>query len=229
MKSASQLQAIFNRERPFLRTVLLAVTVGAFVHGTGAAEALEAIRLPAPQTVGGKPLMQVFKERHTTRNFKSDPLPLQVLSSLLWAAFGINRPVSGGRTAPSAHDAQEIGIYVVMAGGAYLYDAKSNALRMVRVGDLRASTGLQPFVKAAPVSLVYVADFAKFTRDSEADKVFYAAADAGHISENVYLYGASEDLAVMVRAYIDKPTLAKALGLNRSQRIILAQSVGYPK
>lgn len=185
--------------------------------------------LPAPQTAGGKPLMQVLKERHTSREFRHDPLPQQMLSNLLWAAFGINRPASGGRTAPSAHDAQEISIYVVTDDGVHVYDPAKNALRLVSARDIRALTGRQAFVKEAPVDLVYVADFDKFPRDGEADKIFYSAADAGFISQNVYLYCASEGLATMVRASIDQPALAKAMLLKPSQRIILAQSVGYPK
>jgi len=187
------------------------------------------VKLPPPQTDGGKPLMQALKQRHTSREFKSKQLPQQILSNLLWAAFGVNRPGSGGRTAPSAHDAQDIDVYVVTAQGTYRYEARAHSLIGVRTGDLRALTGIQDFVKDAPVNLVYVADFSRFPRDSDADKIFYSAADAGHISENVYLYGASENLAVMVRAYIDKPALAKALGFNAQQRIVLAQSIGYPK
>lgn len=193
------------------------------------ADELQSLVLPTPQTTGGKPLMQALRERRTSRQFKPEPLPPQVLANLLWAAFGINRPESGGRTAPSAHDAQEIGIYVVTAERVYLYDARSNALRLVLAGDIRALTGRQAFVKDAPVNLVYVADFDKFPRDSEADRIFYAAADAGFISQNVYLYCASEGLATMVRAYIDKSALAKAMRLKPGQHVVLAQSVGYPK
>ncbi|MGZ3241089.1 MAG: nitroreductase family protein, partial [Burkholderiaceae bacterium] len=187
------------------------------------------LALPTPQTTGGKPLMQALKERHTSREFKSDPLPQQLLSNLLWAAFGINRPADGGRTAPSAHGAQDISIYVVTADSVRIYDAANNLLRMVLAKDIRALTGRQSFVKDAPVNLVYVADFEKFPRDSEADRIFYSAADAGFISQNVYLYCASEGLATMVRAYIDKPALAKAMLLKPSQHIVIAQSVGYPK
>jgi SagB-type dehydrogenase family enzyme len=201
----------------------------ALVSSLASAAAPAPIQLPAPQTTGGKPLMQALAERHTSRDFRPDPLPRQTLSNLLWAAFGINRPASGGRTAPSAHDAQEIDVYVVLPTASYLYRAKENSLAPVRPGDLRALTGRQDFVRDAPVSLVYVADFARFPRDSGQDKVFYSAADAGHISQNVYLFAASEGLAVMVRADIDKLALARALGLRPTQHIVLAQSVGYPK
>lgn len=185
--------------------------------------------LPMPQTTGGKPLMQTLKERHTSREFKSNPLPPQMLSNLLWAAFGINRPAEGGRTAPSAHGAQDISIYVVTADSVRVYDAANNLLRLVQAKDIRALTGRQDFIKDAPVNLVYVADFEKFPRDSDADRIFYSAADAGFISQNVYLYCASEGLATTVRAYIDKPALAKAMLLKPSQHIVLAQSVGYAK
>lgn len=173
--------------------------------------------------------MQALAARRTTREFKGTSLPQQLLSNLLWAAFGINRRASGGRTAPSAHDMQEIGVYVVMADGAYLYDARRNVLRLAVPRDLRALTGLQAFVRDAPVDLVYVADFSRFTRDSEADKAFYSAADTGFISQNVYLFCASEGLATMVRSYIDRPALAKAMRLAPNQRVILAQSVGYAR
>lgn len=193
------------------------------------AEEVATLALPVPQTAGGKPLMQALRERHTSREFKPDPLPPQLLSNLLWAAFGINRPKTGGRTAPSAHDAQEMRIYVAMADGVYLHDAQKNRLQLVVPGDIRALTGKQAFVKDAPLNLIYVADFAKFPRDSDADRIFYSAADAGFISQNVYLYCASEGLATMVRAYIDKPALAKAMHLKPGQHVVLAQSVGYPR
>jgi nitroreductase len=184
--------------------------------------------LPAPQMDGGKPLMQALKERHTSRAFKGDSLSPQVLSNLLWAAFGINRRASNGRTAPSAHDAQEIDLYVVTADSVRVYNAHNHVLRLVAAKDIRALTGRQGFVKSAPINLVYVADFDKFPRDSADDKAFYSAADAGFIGQNVYLFCASEGLATMVRAYIDRVALAKAMLLKPNQHIVLAQSVGYP-
>ena len=60
--------------------------------GTGHAQDPAAIKLPPPETAGGMPLMQALKARHSTREFGSKPLPPQVLSKLLWAASGVNRP-----------------------------------------------------------------------------------------------------------------------------------------
>jgi SagB-type dehydrogenase family enzyme len=163
----------------------------------------------------------------SARTFSGEKLQMQTLSNLLWAAFGINRP-DGKRTAPSAKNWQEIDIYVAMADGAYLYDAKKNTLDPIEMKDIRAMTGAQAFVKDAPVNLVYVADYSK-VNEGGLDGQILVGADAGLISENVYLFCASEGLATVVRASIDRDALAKELKLRPQQKIILAQSVGYPK
>jgi SagB-type dehydrogenase family enzyme len=193
------------------------------------AEELKAIQLPKPQVDGGRPLMQVLKDRKSSREFNPEKLPLQVLSNLLWAASGVNRPESGRRTAPTAANWQEIDIYLAMAEGLYLYDAKSHLLKPVLAEDIRALAGRQPFVKDAPLNLIYVADFSRIGRGTNEEKEFFPAADTGFIAQNVYLFCASEGLATVVRANIDKPTLAKTMKLGPDQKITLSQTVGYPK
>lgn len=193
------------------------------------AQELKPVKLPSPQMEKGRPLMQALKERRSQREFSARELPLQVISDMLWAAFGINRPDSGGRTAPSARNMQEIDIYVVKADGLYLYEAGKNELVQVLTQDIRPMTGKQGFVKDAPVNLVYVADFSRMGNVSDEIKSFYAATDTGFISENVYLYCASEGLATVVRGLFDGGTLAEAMKLGVHQKAILAQTVGYPK
>ena len=172
--------------------------------------------------------MQVLSDRKSTREFGSGALSPQVLSNLLWAAFGINRP-DGHRTAPSAMNWQEVSIYVATPEGVYTYDAQANTLNPVIAGDYRGATGTQAFVKDAAINLVYVSDLSKTGRASAEDGLMYTAADVGFIAQNVYLYCASEGLATVVRGSVDRTALAKTLGLQSNQKIILAQSVGYPK
>jgi len=193
------------------------------------AEELKQVQLPTPQLDGGRPLMQVLRDRKSSREFSSEKLPMQVLSNLLWAAFGVNRPDSGKRTAPSAVNSQEMDIYVATADGLYLFDAKAHRLKSVLAEDVRAMTGLQPFVKEVPLNLTYVADFSRMGSRTNEQKEFYSAADTGFIAQNVYLYCASEGLATVVRGLVDKPALAKAMKLQADQKITLVQSVGYPK
>lgn len=187
------------------------------------------VSLPEPQMDTGRPLMQVLQERHSTRSFSEKMLPEQELSNLLWAAFGVNRPGSGKRTAPSAHNWQEIDIYVATADGLYLYDAGEHELQPILDEDIRALTGGQKFVEEVPVNLIYVADFSKISAAGDEDKNFYSAADTGFIGQNVYLYCASAGLATVVRGLVDRPALAEKMQLRSEQRIILAQSVGYPE
>ncbi|HVO65135.1 MAG TPA: SagB/ThcOx family dehydrogenase [Syntrophales bacterium] len=203
------------------------VAILPLTQNTVLAEEQKPIQLSKPQ-MDGNPLMKVLAKRSSSRLFSSETLPVNILSNMLWAAFGINRSESGKRTAPSANNRQEIDIYVATATGFYLYDAKSDLLKPILAGDIRGLTGIQGYVKDAAVNLIYVADYSKMSLLSDEIKLMYAAADTGFISENVYLYCASVGLSTVVRAGIDRPALAKVMGLRPDQRIILAQSVGYP-
>jgi len=184
------------------------------------------ITLPPAQTEGGMPLMQALKARRTSRSFAPQELTPQMMSDLLWAAFGINRP-DGHRTAPSARNWQEIDIYVATESGAWVYDAKAHALHRVLKEDVRSLTGTQGHSRVAPVTLVYVADTRRMAGASDAMRIEFAAADAGFIAQNAYLYCASEGLVTVVFASIDRERLAQALKLDPAQRIVLAQSVGH--
>jgi SagB-type dehydrogenase family enzyme len=183
--------------------------------------------LPTPQITGGKPLMEALSERMTRREFGPERLSAQVLSNLLWAAFGINRP-DGRRTAPSASNMQEMDLYAVMADGVYLYDAKAHALQLSIKEDLRAATGSQPWIATAPLNLVYVADYAKMGKRTDETKRVDSGTDTGFIAQNVYLFCASEGLATVVRGGLDRPAMEKALKLRPDQHVVLAQTVGYP-
>ena len=180
------------------------------------------LKLPGPQTDIGKPIMTVLKERHSSRVYDTKPLSMQDLSNLLWAGFGINRPETGGRTAPSAVNRQEIDLYVALAKGIYRYEAKENILRLVVAGDLREMTGTQPFVKGAPCDIIFVVD-----RSREGNGRSWAEADAAFISENIYLYCASQGLATVIRASVDQQELGQAMKLAPTQEVIFGQSVGY--
>lgn len=193
---------------------------------------LVSIKLPAPQMSGGRPLMDVLKDRRTTRTFSKAELPDQVLSNLLWAAWGINRPDRNLHTAPSASNQQEIDVYVALAKGLYVYDPGAHELRPVLAEDLRGASGTQRFVKSVPLNLIFVADHSRMYPGSGMDeriKEFYSAANTGFISQNVYLFCASEGLGTVVRGLVDKGRLAKRMQLRPDQKIIFSQSVGYPK
>ncbi|MGE5130372.1 MAG: SagB/ThcOx family dehydrogenase [Sphingomonadaceae bacterium] len=185
------------------------------------------IQLPTPNAKLGCDLIDALKARHSTREYSARPLAAEILSTLLWAGFGVNRPRSGGRTAPSAHGWQEIGVYVALPEGLYRFDAPAHALELTVEQDVRALTGVQDFVGVAPVDLVYVADFARMSEASEDDRLFFSACDAAVIAQSVYLYCAAAGLNTVVRGLVDRKRLAAAMRLRREQRIVLAQTVGF--
>ena len=202
--------------------VALVALLAAYIHAGD-------IPLSLPVTNGGISLMQALSQRRSARDFDNGrELSAQTLSSLLWAANGINRAEDGRRTAPTGRNVQDIDVYVMLQSGVYLYDAKANLLKMVNPGDHRAAAGKQQFACQAPVNLFYVYDAARGMNASGDDVMRYAGIHAGAIMQNVYLFCAKERLASVARAYLDYESCAKALKLGSGQRVVLAQTVGYP-
>ena len=186
------------------------------------------IVLPAPDKTGGLPLMEAIARRRSHHAFApGTQLPLPLLSSLLWAAWGVNRP-DGMRTAPSAINDQEIDLYVALPSGAYLYDASAHKLRLVAGSDIRRVTGYQDFVDEAPLDLVFVADYGRMKLVPASQRECYASVATGAISENIYLFAASNGLATVIRAWINREAIANALGLSHDQHVLMSQTVGYP-
>ncbi|MBL8921433.1 MAG: SagB/ThcOx family dehydrogenase [Myxococcaceae bacterium] len=188
----------------------------------------KSLALPPPQRQGGLPLMDALSRRRSTREFKPDPVPLPLLSSLLWAGWGVNR-ADGNRTAPSAMDCQELDLYVALPGGAYLYDAMAHALHLAAAADVRRVTGFQDFVDDAPLDLVFVVDHTRMKLVPVQERERYAHVAAGAIAQNVALFAASAGLGTVVRAWLDRAALSEALMLTHDQQVLLAQTVGFPR
>lgn len=202
-----------------MKKILVLFVVLASLAGLSA----QPIDLPAPQKSGGMPVMEALAKRATARAFDPKELSVQQLANLCWSGFGVNRS-DGKRTAPSANNKQEIEIYVLLKQGAYVYDAAQNRLNPVVAEDLRALVRSQ-----APATLLYVADLAKRGSGTPESRRQVACIDSGFISENVYLYCASEGLATGYRGGFDGTALRPKLALRPDQEIVAVQPVGYPK
>ncbi|SEC11806.1 SagB-type dehydrogenase domain-containing protein [Burkholderia sp. WP9] len=188
------------------------------------------ITLPPPVRSGGRPIMDTFSERRTTRRFATTELDEATLGQLLWAANGVNRSGaddSGGRTAPSVLALHEIDIYAALAGGMYRYDPLEHCLELVSAADLRALTGYQDFVGEAPLELVYVADLARMHDIAPSQREPFAYASAGTIVQNVYLFCAAAGLAVAARSWLNRSALGAEMRLSRESLPVLAQTVGH--
>lgn len=205
--------------------VLALIVVASSVY---AQAEFEKIELPSPQITGGRPLMEVLNDRHTTREFNSEELHLQTISNLLWAAFGVNRPETGGRTAPSAYDMREIDIYMATSDGLFLFEPVEHCLYQIHSEDIREYTGSQDFTQTAPVNLIYVVNYDRMPDGIEEQIAFYEAVDLGFISQNVYLFCSSEGLVTVVLAWIDYQVLTEKMDLPENSKILLSQPIGYP-
>jgi len=202
------------------------------------------IVLPRPRLGRGRSLEEALRRRCTTREIAARPLRPQQLSNLLWAACGVNRRRGPfglpGITAASASNSQEIEVFVALEDGTYRFEAGRHRLAPVAAGDLRPlaiGRGQRDAVEMrAPVQLIYVADLRRLTHtqgfqepglhDPEVQKSYYYA-DTGLIAGNVYLFAASRGLAAWFHN-CDRPALTEALGLRADERVLFAQSVGYP-
>ena len=193
------------------------------------AQELKSEELPPPRSEGGQSLIAALKLRRSTREYSDRLLSTQVLSDLLWAAFGVNRPASDGRTVPYWRHIMVIDVYLAMADGVLLYEPKTHKLLPYMKEDFRAQTGLQDFVATAPLNLVYVAHGERMTDVTPEERRLYACVDASFIGQNVYLFCASEGLATVFRAALDGPKLGQALKLPDQQFVTFAQTVGYPR
>ena len=188
------------------------------------------IQLMEPDKTFDVSLMQAFSDRMSRREFSDKQISLEELSNLLWAANGINRE-DGRRTAPSAVNSQDIDIYVCMASGAYLYEAKESKLNRITTEDLRLAVAAQQQVEA-PVFLVMVADVSRYPEGLASQREVVeklACMDAGYVSGNIGLFCSAAQLATVPRASMDKEALTKALNLTDSQIPVLNNPVGYMK
>ena len=186
------------------------------------------INLPAPDYQNGIPLMQALMRRASHREFAVTELPLATLGALLWAADGVNRPLTGGRTAPSPHARHEIDIYAALPGGVYRYDTVKHRLVLKHAVDARGQTGYQDFVGRAPLDLVYVVQTSRLSEMPAEQRIRFSAVTTGAIAQNVALYCASAGLNNVVRGWLSERILSDALSLNEDEVPILAQTIGFP-
>lgn len=232
------------KRRKFIKTVpavaVLAGSTSVYSMNLKHVQILNEIELPKPEHEGGKSVMASLLDRRTTRSISAKDLSMQMISNLLWAAFGVNRDTAGfgkkGRTAPSASNSQEIDLYVALPKGVYIYEAINHRLLPVAEGDFRARSGRRG-AATAPVNIFYIVDLARYDQgpsqpdrsigDPEVQKSYYFT-DTGFIAQNVYLFAASFGLAAWFHN-CDKENTVSEFNLKPTQRVLFAQSVGYPE
>ncbi|ODA97303.1 hypothetical protein BFX40_02520 [Mesorhizobium sp. SEMIA 3007] len=215
--------------RGFTRRLFLTAAALPVALACRPASADSATALPEAMRLGGMPLLEALSLRRSIRLFDDKSIEEGDLSTLLWCAFGLNRPATGGHTAPSWHGSMETAIYVADGQGVRQFDPMIQAAPIVLAEDIRMRTGAEPFVGTAPVVLIYVADRARMYEASAEEQIQAAHVDTAIVAQNVYLYCASVGLGTCLVSSVDKRGLAQLLKLPKSQIVTFVQPVGYPK
>lgn len=210
------------------RRTFLALSSAAGALLSGGVEASNSA-VSAKEEGAGMSLVEALSRRRSTRMFADTAVQEEALSMLLWCAVGVNRPESGGRTAPSWRTSYGTDIYVADATGIRKFDPLKQTSTRVAGEDIRAKASPQPFVATAPTVLVYVADLSRMYEAPQEEQVQAAHVDAGIIAQNVYLYCASAGLGTCLVGGVDKAGLAKLMNLPETQIVTFVQPVGYPK
>ncbi len=185
------------------------------------------IKLNPPDKSRNFSLMNALNLRASVRNWAKKEIDKQDLSDLLWAANGINRTEKSLRTAPSAHNAKDIDLFVFTEEGVYLYNPEKHSLTPIKKGDFRSQIGKQNYVTDAPLSLILVSDIKRFKKADKKLCLNWSALDAGMISQNISLFCASANMGTVPRTFFDEDKIRKVLELSPSQYIMLHHPVGY--
>jgi len=198
-------------------------------------ESSEGIKLPEPEYTGEVSLERTLRERRSVRQYKEEPLRLEEISQLLWAAQGITDP-RGFRTAPSAGALYPLEVYLVagnvsgLAAGSYKYRPQGHALVKVAGGDRRvelseAALGQDPVEKGAAVIVicaVYERTAVKYGKRAER----YAQIEVGCASQNIYLQAVSLNLGTVFVGAFDDDRLKKVVNLRDDERPLCIMPVG---
>jgi SagB-type dehydrogenase family enzyme len=192
-----------------------------------------AIDLPAPNLTHDITVEQAMQTRRSVRSFTPDPLTLQQVSNLLWAAQGITDPAMGHRTAPSAMAKYPLTVYLFagnidgLASGVYKYIPEGHKIELVTNGDQRNNVGTQPQMYTAPASILYVADYSMLGQRAPEKSNAWADIEVGHSAQNVLLEEVVLGLAGVGMGGFDPVKVASVLGLPSNETPVYIVSAGY--
>ena len=226
------------RQLSFLIAISLVLLLGCTLNGPpdAPAQSEPMMELPQPQWTGTVSVEQALQSRRSVRSFKAQPLTLNEVSQLLWAAQGMTG--APYRTAPSAGALYPLEIYVAVGNvegldaGVYHYNPPAHALSVVRKGDVLRSLSRaaywQDHAGAGAIAIVFSAVYERTTGKYGQRGIRYVHMDAGHAAQNVYLQAEALGLGtVVVGAFMDS-WVKRALQMKDDERPLSIMPVGKP-
>jgi len=189
----------------------------------------EALKLPPPRYESEVSIEKALLERRSIRSYKEEPLTLNDLSQILWAAQGITEPKKGLRTAPSPRAVYLLEIYVLPGNvtnlpmGMYKYQPQGHELVKIADGDKKAelfnAVG-QASIKNAPAVLVLSGLSEKTQRPT------WMYLEAGHAAQNVYLQAVSLKMGGVVIGGFKDDDVRKVLNLSEKEQPLYIMPIG---
>jgi SagB-type dehydrogenase family enzyme len=189
----------------------------------------ELITLPEPNQDGSMSLERTIAVRRSRRDFLSQSLTLEQISQLTWAAQG--QEASGRfRTAPSAGATYPLELFIISGDGLFHYLPDKHLLEKLTGRDLRSDLASaawgQEFVEAAPLTLVFAAEFSRTTNHYGKRGIRYVYTEAGHAAQNVHLQAEALGLGSVAVGAFDDASVSKVLSLPKNLEPIYMVTVG---
>jgi len=194
-----------------------------------------AISLPEPRYDGDVSVQQSLLQRRSTRSYTGEPITLQEVSQLLWAAQGIT-DARGFRTAPSAGALYPLEVYVVagdvenLAPGVYKYEPCEHELSLIIDGDKRSELAdaalAQSWVKEGALAIVFTAVYERTMVKYGERGVRYVHMEVGHAAQNLCLQATAMDLGVVTVGAFNDERVSELLNLPDNEKPLYIIPIG---
>ena len=219
----------YYRDRPLTDDLGAIPQPPAFKHYPEAAR----IQLPEPDLSRPANLWQCLARRRSERNTTADPLGLDELSKIMWAAQGVTARAGTYllRTAPSAGALYPFETYLYIdkvkevPQGIYHFNVVDFALERLKEGDFNrafttASLG-QPVVRRAAVVIIWTAMMLRCMVKYRERAVRYIPMDLGHVCQNVQLAATALDLGSCPIGALYDDDINELLGVDGEEETVL--------
>lgn len=190
----------------------------------------ELITLPKPNQESSVSLEKAIAVRRSRRDFSPQSLTLEQIGQLAWVAQGQDTS-SRFRTVPSAGATYPLELFVITGDGLFHYLPAKHSLEKLTGQDLRAALASaawgQEFVEAAPLTLIFAAEFSRTTNHYGKRGIRYVYMEAGHAAQNVHLQAEVLGLGSVAVGAFDDNSVSKVLSLPKNLEPIYMVTVGY--
>lgn len=199
------------------------------------------VKLPSPRLKGEMSVEEAISRRRSRREYSGEPIKVEELSNLLWAAQGITEPAYKFRAAPSAGATYPLEVYLTirkggvdeLSEGVYHYNPFEHILEKHVEGDLSeelcSAAVSQEWVREAPINIILTSIYERTKGKYGERGIRYVHMEVGHVGENIYLQAESLGLGTVVIGAFHDEWVQQLLKLPENQKPLYIIPVGRPR